>query len=216
MKKTILLLVMSAFLSGAYCQDENYTMIMVQHIKSFGMAQTPDDFQNLANTFERISNAESDQWPPLYYTAFSYVNLSFVSKTNEDKDSYLDKAQTYLDKAFEIYPDESELYALQGLLHEGRIQIDPVGRGRIYSMKANEALEKAKQYNPENPRTYYLMGLNILHTPEAFGGGAEPACKLFQTAIEKYKTYTPLNVLLPTWGAERNNQLFTENCTNEN
>ena len=206
---------MSAFLSGVYSQDENYIMVMVQHIKSFKMAQSPTDFQNLANSFERIANAETDKWQPLYYTAFSYINMSFVSKTNQERDAYLDKAQIYLDKAIEIYPDESELFALQALLHQGRIQIDPVGRGMTYSMKANEALEKAKDYDPENPRTYYLMGLNVLHTPEAFGGGAEPACKLFQTAIEKYKTHTPANVLSPTWGGERNYQLYSENCGSE-
>lgn len=215
MKKVIVLILMSAFLSCVYSQDENYIMVMVKHIKSFKMAQTPADFQNLANNFERIANAETDQWQPLYYAALSYINLSFVSKTNEERDSYLDKAQPFLDKAYEIYPDESELFSLQALLHQGRIQIDPVGRGMTYSMKANEALEKAKVYNPENPRTYYLMGLNVLHTPEAFGGGKEPACKLFKVAEEKFKNHTPENVLSPTWGGERNYMLLTENCGTE-
>ncbi|MCD4696156.1 MAG: hypothetical protein K8S16_07925 [Bacteroidales bacterium] len=215
MKKTFFSILLTIFLVGtiAQAQDESsYMMIMVKHKKSFKMASNEQDFQNLANNFERIAKAESDQWHPLYYASLCYINMSFVNKDNDAKDAYLDKAQTYLDQAIEIYPDESELFTLQALLHQGRIQIDPAGMGMNYSMKANESLEKAKLYNPENPRVYYLQGMNILHTPESFGGGTEPACKLFKIAKEKFSNQKPGHVLSPTWGAERNEQLFGKNC----
>lgn len=176
------------------------------------MARNEQDFQNLANSFERIANAESDQWHPLYYAGFCYINLSFISKDNVQKDAYLDKAQEFVDKAIEIYPDESEIHVLQGLLHQGRIQIDPAQRGMIYSQKAAQSLEEAKSYNPDNPRAYYLLGLNILHTPEAFGGGAENACKQFSKAYELFTSERPEHVLLPTWGGDRNQTLYNQNC----
>jgi len=104
------------------------------------------------------------------------------------------------------------LHVLQGMLYQARIKIDPAGRGMTYSMKANEELNKAKEYNPDNPRAYYLLGMNVLHTPESFGGGPEAACPLFKKADEKFRTYIPQNVLSPTWGPERNLSFMKESC----
>ena len=213
MKKLSIALVLFAFMTSLFAQDESgYMTIMVKQKKAFKMAATVNDFQNLANSFERISNAETDKWHPLYYAALSYINMSLVSKDNSLKDGYLDKAQTFIDKALLIYPEESELFVLSALLNEARISIDPAGRGMSYSQKANGFLEEAKKFNPDNPRIYYLQGMNVLHTPAAYGGGAENACKLFKLAMEKYLTDRPDNVLSPTWGGERNQKLYTENC----
>lgn len=213
MKKLSILLLLVGLITNLFAQDENsYMMIMVKQKKAFKMASTEQDFQNLANNFERISNAETDQWHPLYYAALCYINMSFTSQDNQKKDGYLDKAQTFIDKAVMIYPDESELYVLLALLSQARISIDPAGRGMVYSQKANDFLAQAKEYNSENPRIYYLQGMNTLHTPEAFGGGAENACKLFKLAMEKFKNDIPPHVLSPTWGGERTEQLYAENC----
>ena len=129
--------------------------------------------------------------------------------------TYLDQAQPFIDKALEIYPDESELHVLQGMLYQARIKVDPAGRGMQYSMKATEELNQAKSYNPDNPSAYYLLGMNVLHTPESFGGGAGAACPLFRKADELFRSYVPENVLSPTWGPERNLELLRQNCSNE-
>lgn len=213
MKQLFLYLTCIAFTLNLTGQDSNdYMFVMVKQKKAFKMARTEQDFQNLANTFERIANAESDQWHPLYYTSFCYINMSFISQDNPQKDAYLDKAETYVVKALELYPDESELHVLQALIHQGRIQIDPAQRGMSYSMKATESLETAKAYNPDNPRVYYLLGLNVLHTPEAFGGGVENACNNFTKARELFSSYLPPQVLDPTWGGEQNQKLYSQNC----
>ena len=217
MKKVFFFIILVTFTTGLFAQDNSsYMMVMVKQKKAYNMARSEQDFLSLANSFERISNAESDKWHPLYYAGMCYINMSFINDINPQKDAYLDKAQTYIDKALEIYPDESELHVLQALLYQGRIQIDIAQRGMSYSVKANEALERAKEYNPENPRVYYLSGLNIRHTPLTYGGGVDSACKLFKTAMEKYKTYRPEHVLSPTWGGERNQRLYNENCVDQN
>jgi tetratricopeptide (TPR) repeat protein len=204
----LILVVLSAFPQD----DQDYMMMMVKQKKAFKMAATEKDFQDLAGNFERIANAEIDKWHPLYYAAFCYLNMSFMGKVNEKKDADLDKAQQMIDKALEIYPEESELWVLQGLLYQGRIQIDPMKRGKDFSAKAGQALKKAKEFNPDNPRAYYLLGLNILHTPKVMGGGAEAACPLFKQASEKFVKHIPENVLSPTWGGEENDKLYNEHC----
>jgi len=87
-----------------------------------------------------------------------------------------------------------------------------IKRGKEFSGKANQALKKAKEFNPENPRAYYLLGLNVLHTPKGIGGGSEAACPLFEKARDKFSKHIPENVLSPTWGGEENDKLYNENC----
>lgn len=213
MKHGIISILIVLIASLAFPQhEEDYMMVMVKQKKAFKMAVTEKDFQDLADNFERIANTEIDKWHPLYYAAFCYLNMSFVGKEIEKKDRDLDNAQKFIDKGLEIYPEESELWVLQGLLYQGRIQIDPVKRGKEFSTKANQALKKAKEFNPENPRAYYLLGLNVLHTPKAIGGGAEAACPFFKQANEKFSKYIPENVLSPTWGGEENDKKYNENC----
>jgi tetratricopeptide (TPR) repeat protein len=138
-----------------------------------------------------------------------------MSKNENQKGAYLDKAQGFIDKALLIYPDESELYVLQALLYQGKTQTVPLEEALSYLEKASETLSVAKDYNPDNPRVYYLLGLNILNAPEAIGGGAEKACPEFETAREKFRDDVPQNVLSPTWGGEENDRLYRQHC-NEN
>lgn len=214
MKKTvglILLVLLSVVSFSQYNTD--YMMIMVKQKKAMRMATTIPALQDLANNFERISNAQSDQWHPLYYAAFCYVQMSYLTKDSTEIKKYLDQAQLFIDKALEIYPDESELFALQGLLYQSRLQIDPNNRRLEYLVLAGESLNSAMSFNSNNPRVYYLTGLNLLFSPAEIGGGAEAACPYFQTAIQKYAENIPEHVLAPSWGGEENHKMYVKYCS---
>jgi tetratricopeptide (TPR) repeat protein len=213
MKIRIITLLITILTFNGFSQDvEDYMNVMIKQKKSLKMARTVQELQTLADNFEQISQAESDKWHPLYYAAYCYLNMSFINKNNEERVKYLDKAQSFVDKAIEIYPDESELFVLQGFIDEAYIQTDPVNKGKEYSEKATKALEQAIEFNPDNPRAYYLLGLNLLHTPQKYGGGKEAACPYFLKAIEKFKNDIPENVLSPTWGGEENYRQYAGNC----
>ena len=203
--------------TGLHAQDySSYMMVMVKQKKALNMAQSEQDYQNLAESFERIANAQTDQWHPLYYAAFCYINMSLRNNDTGQKENYLDNAQAQIEKALEIYPDESELYVLQGLLYQARIPVNVVQRKIEYSIKARDALNVAKEYNPENPRIYYLMALNALQTPEIYDAATETACANLNTAAEQFTGYRPQHVLSPTWGGERSAQLQVQYCSEKN
>jgi tetratricopeptide (TPR) repeat protein len=213
MKEIIISIVIFLTSFVSYSQYNNdYIMMMVNQRKAMSMATTVEDFQDLANNYERISNANTDKWHPLYYASLCYIYLSFKSEVSEEKDKYLDRAQLDLGKAIEIYPDESELFTLQGFLYQARLQVNPNERGREYFVLAGEALNQAKKLNPENPRTYYLMGINLLNAPKSIGGGVEAACEYFQTASKKFDAYVPDHVLSPSWGGEENQKRYNKFC----
>ena len=147
---------------------------------------------------------ETDEWLPLYYAAYSFIVMSYIDQDVDKKDPYLDKAQHFLDKAFKIAPEESELFALQAFLYPSRITVDPMNRGMEYMGKMNEALDKAIKLNPENPRSYYLRAITLLNMPEQYGGGAKVARPLFEKAKEKFDKFEPASPIHPDWGKEVN------------
>jgi tetratricopeptide (TPR) repeat protein len=186
-----------------FCTDA-YQKAMTASIAKLFQAKAIPEYIEAANRFERISQIEKAEWLPLYYAAYAYIMVSFQETENEKKDTDLDQAQKFLDRAFAIDPNESELYLLQGFLYPSRINIDPMTRGMQYIGEMNQALDKAMELNPDNPRVYFLRGSMTLHTPEAYGGGAAKALPLFQAAEKKFKIFRPKTDISPNWGKEAN------------
>lgn len=180
--------------------NDAYQKAMSQSIGKLFQCTSIPEYVEVANQFERNSQIEKSEWLPLYYASYSYVMISFQETDNAKKDNYLDQAQKFLDRAIAIEPSESELYMLQGFLYPSRINVDPMNRGMLYIGKMNEALDKALELNPDNPRVYYLRATMTFHTPEAFGGGAAKALPLYRIANEKFEIFKPKNNLSPNWG----------------
>jgi len=202
--KTLITIFLSLVVLTANAQNKNYQEAMASAISKMESSETVSNFQQAANTFERISMTETDEWLPLYYAAYSFIVMSYIDQDMEKKDPYLDKAQQFLDKAFKIAPRESELFALQAFLYPSRITVDPMARGMEYMGKMNAALDKAIELNPDNPRSYYLRAITLLNMPESFGGGAEVARPLFEKAKEKFDKFEPASPIHPDWGKEIN------------
>jgi len=202
--KTLFTLLFGMILMTSLSQNNKYQQAMLGTIEKMNNSASTGEFIEAANTFERISQTEKSEWLPLYYAAYSYIVVSFQEQDLAKKDPFLDKAQQFLDNAFKIAPEESELFALQAFLYPGRIIVDPMTRGMEYMGKMNQALDKAIQLNPENPRSYYLRAITLLNMPEQFGGGAKVAMPLFETAKQKFDSFKPISNISPKWGKELN------------
>jgi len=207
MKKIILLSAIILATLFSYAGEKEYIQAMEKNLQELKEAKTPQEFQAIANNFERIGETQSDQWLPYYYVTYSYLQYIFAGNTTEDIDMILDKAEAFLVKARALSPENDEIEVLQGWIYQGRIQVDPMGRGQLYSEKASGSFGKAKNINPDNPRIYYLVGQNVLHTPEMFGGGQEAACPYFQKAADIYESFKLETPISPNWGREQNFKL---------
>ena len=91
---------------------------------------------------------------------------------------------------------------MQAFLYPSRILVDPMGRGMTYIELMFSSLEKAKSLNPENPRSYFLEGVNKLNLPPSFGGGADVAKPILEEALVKFEAFTNEDPLWPAWGEE--------------
>jgi hypothetical protein len=167
-------------------------------------------YRNLANTCDRIIALKENQWLPVYYRAYAYVHLGYMTADEEEKDRLLDEAQVSADAAFRLNPEESENQLLLAMICYGRMEINPMTRATIYFPRANEALEKAKELNPRNPRIYYLEGKSTTFKPVFMGGGPEAALPILELALHYFKDFVAPYDLYPRWGQEDTLQLYRE------
>ena len=119
-------------------------------------AKTTADFQTLANTFERIGDAEKTQWLPYYYAGLALATAGW-NDPKMDKDANSTRINTLCDKA-EALDKNSEIYALRNMSATQQMMVDPQTRWQTYGVQAAKDLEKATKLNPDNPRLYYLQG----------------------------------------------------------
>lgn len=183
-------------------QEDPYLSAMLGAIEKMEQASDPADLMEIANRFERIATAEKSRWMPYYYASYSLISMSFDEQDGNKKDQILDRAQELLDQAMELEPGESELYTLQAFLYPSRIMVDPMGRGMDLIGKMLAALETAKKLNPDNPRAYFLEGINKLNLPPSMGGGADMAKPILEEALYKFEVFANEDPLWPGWGED--------------
>ncbi len=212
MKNAMFVLVLSLLTFNLFSQNDQYLNGMKEGISQLNTAESMEALQAVANLFERISNAEKEEFWPAYYQSYTFLQMAIKSMQADGKDikTYVDKAQEALDKAMERGGEHSELYALQGYVYQGRIWENSMVNGAIYSPKSTKACEKAIELDPNNPRPYYLIGQNLFYTPSFFGGGPEVAKPMLAKAKAKYDAFEKADDLTPEWGEEVNNYLLAK------
>jgi len=192
------LLMVCAFASSA--QSDKYVAAMHKNLALFDSAKTTADYQTMANSFERIGEAEKTQWLPYYYAGLALATAGW-NDPNVDKDANSTKINTLCDKAAAL-DNNSEIYALRNMSATQQMMVDPQTRWQTYGVQAAKALDEGLKLNPDNPRLYYLRGESIFNTPVAFGGGKDKAKPVFEKALALFKTDKP-KPLYPNWGLER-------------
>jgi len=210
MKKVFLTYVLGIVSLVCFGQNADYDVVMNEAFQFLQKAHTADSLQMAVNKFDRIANVEKTKWLPLYYEAYSLVNITYAIKDNDKKDQLLDKADELISKALKIDEKESEILVLKAWALSARIQVSFMTRGGKYSQLSNGELAKAKQMNPENPRIYFMNGQNVFYTPEFLGGGAKKAKPLFELAKQKFEKFTATNSYSPSWGKEINEKMINK------
>ena len=212
MKNLIIFLFALSIFSTAFAQNEKYTKAMNSQLEKLKMAKSIEELQATANGFERIAKVETSEWLPNYYQAYSYMLMATVTMENDPSqvDTYLEQAQAALDATKQLAGGDSEVFALQGYIYQGRIWPNPQQRGAEYTQKCYEALGTAMAINPANPRPYFIKGQNTYFMPEFWGGGVKNAMPLLSEAKEKFAMFEPASPLHPNWGEARNAYLLEQ------
>jgi hypothetical protein len=206
MKKMITIFFVFATI-GANAQSEKYLKAMEDKVNALDTARTMESWQSLANSFERIGDAEKTQWLPFYYAALSHVMSGYMISNGQpgsanitQTDLLADKAETLISKAELLENENSEIFCVKKMIATLKMTADPMNRWQTYGPVATASLAKAKSLDMSNPRTYLLEGQDKFYTPEQFGGSKTEAKKLFDESMKMYESFKPKSSIHPRWG----------------
>lgn len=209
MKKSIFIFSAILVASFSFAQmPDKFVKAMEAKIAAVDTTITVQGLTDLANAFERIADAEKNQWLAYYYAAYCNASAGTMAGAGGDMmaakadktDPYADKADAQIKKAEALSKNNSEIFIVKKMIATLRMLGDPMNRYMTYGPEAQAMLEEAKKLNPDNPRVYLLEGQDKFYTPEQFGGSKEEAKVLFEKAQTLYGTFKPETNIHPNWG----------------
>lgn len=190
--------------------QSNYQKGMSKGMEMLKSAKTAEDFLNVSNHFERVSNVEKEEWAPIYWNAYVTMIAAMNADKESKQDELYDKALLLVEKLEGMKMDESEFYTLKAYITLMRISVSPMTRAPLGTPAAMEMLAKAQNLNPTNPRPFYVQGQNTFYTPEFFGGGKKVAKPILDKAVKLYAEEKPSEDFSPRWGKSRAEQLLKQ------
>ncbi|HCM34925.1 hypothetical protein [Chryseobacterium sp.] len=203
MKKYILSFALVLMSLTAFAQSD-YEKIMSEKIGKIEACKTTEEFQALANDFQRIASKESGQWLPSYYAAFSYIQKGRIMMRDgnmQELDGVAAQAEKYLGTAQNLAgADNAEIHLLKKMAYSLRMMVNPQQRFMTDGARASEELIRADKLDPANPRIALIKAEDIYFTPEQYGGSKTKGIEMFKEAIAKFNVYKPKTALDPNWG----------------
>ncbi|MFT4576613.1 MAG: hypothetical protein ACI9SI_001542 [Polaribacter sp.] len=207
MKKVTLLLVL-IFATNITAQTE-YEKGMNKAFELWGTQKNNEATQ----LFERISNAEKDNWLPSYYAATVMIVEGFSIKDETALTTHLNKAQEFLDKAKAISKNNPEIMITQALLNTVYVAFDGQKYGMSLSGENVQLYEQALQVAPNNPRVVLGKAQWGIGGAKFFGQSTEPFCKEIERSITLFKKEKKKGAFHPFGGIERAEEALKE-CKN--
>ncbi|NML20503.1 hypothetical protein HHL16_06440 [Pseudoflavitalea sp. G-6-1-2] len=208
MKQILVLIAAVTFSAAAMAQSDKFNSAMSGKIAEIDSAKTADDFLASSAGFERIADAEKNQWLPYYYAAYTQALYALIKNDQPNNDQYADKVDALLAKADALAPNNSEISVIRSITATLRMLVDPMSRYQVYGPAIEKALGEAKTQDPSNPRPYFIQGQNLRYTPEQFGGGCGVAKPILEEAIKRYDAFKPASALHPHWGKKQASDLI--------
>ncbi|NIF05803.1 hypothetical protein F3J23_10135 [Chryseobacterium sp. Tr-659] len=203
MKKYLLSFAL-AFMSLTAFAQTGYEKIMSEKIAKIETCKTPEDFQTLANDFQRIGSKESTQWLPQYYAAFTQIQKGRVMMRTgnmQELDGIAGQAEKYLGMAQNLAgTDNAEIHLLRKMAYSLRMMVNPQQRYMTDGARAAEEMSTAEKLDPANPRIALIKAEDVYFTPEQYGGSKTKGLELFKDALAKFNAYKPKTALDPNWG----------------
>lgn len=133
------------------------------------------------------TSTESEKHWGYYYAALANYRLASLQQdkiSEKEKDKLLSQSVEWLDQSISHDKNFAEAYALKSSALG--LMIDGMFEGMRLGKTASNAMEKAYELAPDNPRVIMLDGIGKLYTPSMFGGGADNALEKFKKAEEKF------------------------------
>ncbi len=136
-----------------------------------------------------------------YYAALADYRMSnrLPEEDEARRGRVIEDAIGHLKRATEINGTMADAWALLSGYYGQMMGMNPM-QGMSLGPKANEAMKRAKEHGPNNPRVWIIDGTSDFYTPGMFGGDKEKALTKFEKAARLAEQGSPDDPLMPGWG----------------
>ena len=214
MKHFLMTLLAGMVTVSGFSQSDKYLKAMEAQMVNVDTVITTTGSLEMANTFQRIADAEKTQWLPYYYAALSHTMAGYHALAepsgSQKADTEADKAEELLKKAEGLTKENSEIFVVKKMINTLRLSADPQNRYMTFGPAAQEALDKPKQLNPANPRVTLLEAQDTFFPPEQYGGSKSEAKTILEDAIKKFDAFKPESSIAPHWGLRQAQWLYSQ------
>lgn len=201
---TLLLFLICHF---TFAQD-SWRQPLQKVLSQLDTAKTFGTWQSNIDALEALAKAHPSEFLLQYYTGWAYTQSSFQAPKGQ-AEPLTDKAESYVKKALDMQPKNTEALTLMAYWLSARINASPT-RGAALGPDSKEYSDKAIVADSTNPRAYLLKALVVYHTPALFGGGKKKAAPLVAEAGQRFAAFKPDNALAPHWGNDIYKQLAAD------
>lgn len=140
-------------------------------------------------------------WAHYYAALASYrLEAQFPRNRRTDRREAIDDAINQSKKAVDLAPEMSDAWALLARCYGVKTALSSPRSAKSLNRKSKEALAKAKQLAPENPRVWIVSGTKDYYTPKRYGGSKKRALKTFEKAARLAHQESVEDPLAPHWG----------------
>ncbi len=206
MKSVTLIYILPFLFPCLLLAQSPYESGMQQGFELWGAGQTTEAIA----LFERIGQAETDNWIPLYHAANVLISTSFNISDKPQREAMLKQAKVLIATAHKRSPSNAELLTLEGFLYTTYVVMDPDTYGMQYSPKILALHDQALAIDPDNPRALLHKIEYELNTARFFGQDLSPFCERMQAVIPIFQNQQPEVPFAPSHGIERAQQIIDQ------
>src|SRR5260221_14296333 len=109
----------------AFAQNDN---VFKTVLAKLDQASTVKDYQQLADQFNQLGNAQNNQWLPYYYAAFCNAKIGWLYQDDGDKiEPFADKADEQIKKSKSLLDtitqkkELAEVYVVLSMINRARV-----------------------------------------------------------------------------------------------
>jgi tetratricopeptide (TPR) repeat protein len=150
---------------------------------------------------ERALSAFSDDPLLLHYLGYArYREATLMQGKKYDDKEYrplLEVADSLLERSASKLP-LPETHAVRSSVLGQMIGSNPL-RGMTLGPRSGDAMERALELGPSNPRVWLMRGIGAMFTPSMFGGGLDKAEEYLSKSLALFPNDRPAPPM-PAWG----------------
>jgi len=114
---------------------------------------------------------------------YGLVGYQIGAKRKDLAKVYVDKADIYLDKLLEDYPNNAPIHSISGALYGYKIALS-FYKAPFLGPKSMYHIDKAIELDPSEPMGYIEKGNSLMYRPAVFGGDKKEALIFYRKALK--------------------------------